>query len=139
MSEPSIDPGTTIIYPASGGVMDAFYRDKDWSKTKLGAREGWPQSLRTALGMVLASRFPSVIFWGRELSVLYNETYIPIFGKKHPEVLGKTGFEAWAEVWDVISPLLTAVTERGETTWSRAPQITSAGSVSAPRRSRKPA
>jgi hypothetical protein len=30
----------------------------DWSRTSLGPRERWPQSLRTALGMVLKSRYP---------------------------------------------------------------------------------
>lgn len=101
--------------------MHALMRVKDWSTTRLGPREGWPQSLQTALGIALSSRFPMIIFWGPELCVLYNEAYAPILADKHPAALGRTGLEAWGdhETWSVIGPLLDAVMQRGETTWSR--------------------
>jgi len=37
---------------------------------------------------------------------------------KHPEVLGKTGYEAWGEVWDVIYPMMQSVVSAGIATWS---------------------
>jgi signal transduction histidine kinase len=111
-------PAATIVYPASGGEMEALMRAKDWSQTRLGVRDKWPQSLKTALSIVLSSRFPMIVFWGPELCVLYNDAYIPIFANKHPDVLGKPGVEAWGEVWDVIGPMFDAVMRRGETTWS---------------------
>ncbi len=101
-----------------GGQMGALIRTHDFSESKLGPRELWPQSLRTALSICLSSRFPMIIFWGPHLCVLYNDAYIPIFAKKHPGILGKTGFEAWGEVWDVIDPMFKSVMERGEATWS---------------------
>lgn len=76
--------------------------EKDWSQTRLGPRENWPPSLLSALSICLSSRFPMLLWWGRDLSVLYHDAYIPIVGKKHPVVLGRTSTEAWSEVWDVI-------------------------------------
>jgi PAS domain S-box-containing protein len=103
---------------AGGGVMGELIRTKDWDESKLGPPSTWPQSLRTALSIALSSRFPMIIFWGDDLCVLYNDAYIPIFGAKHPETLGKTGFEAWGEVWEVIAPMFERV-RSGEATWSK--------------------
>jgi len=111
--------GTTVIYPASGGILAELIAKKDFSDTLLGPREAWPPILRTSLAMILASRFASIIFWGPDFSVLYNDTYVPIFARKHPHVLGRPGREAWSEVWDVIRPLLEGVLMRGETTYSK--------------------
>jgi hypothetical protein len=37
-----------------------------WSTTPLGSTTDWPQSLRTAVGICLASRHPMVIWWDPE-------------------------------------------------------------------------
>src|SRR5579859_6439082 len=43
---------------AGGGELGALMRALEWSATPIGHVEGWPQSLRTAVGICLASRFP---------------------------------------------------------------------------------
>lgn len=103
---------------SGGGVLGELVRNKDWSKTALGAIETWPQSLLTAVSMVLASRFPMIMFWGPELTLIYNDAYIPIFGMKHPNILGKTGGEAWSEIWHILQPMVQQVVETGNPTWS---------------------
>ncbi len=50
-----------------GGEMGRLTRDKDWSKTSLGAMQFWPQSLRTTLSIILNSKFPMFLWWGPEL------------------------------------------------------------------------
>ncbi len=40
-----------------------------------------------------------------------------MMGSKHPALLGASGEEAWAEIWDVISPMLERA-RRGNATWS---------------------
>lgn len=40
------------------GEMAGLVRAKDWSATPLGPIEHWPQSLRTTVGLCLASNFP---------------------------------------------------------------------------------
>ena len=101
-----------------GGTMGDLVRAKDWSETPLGPRSGWPQSLRSAISICLGSRFPIVIFWGAEFVVLYNDAYAQILGSKHPQALGRRCRDVWAEIWDVIEPMLQSVVATGEATWS---------------------
>jgi PAS domain S-box-containing protein len=105
---------------SGGGEMGALMRARDWSATPLGPVELWPQSLRTLVGTILASSIPMVIFWGRDYIQLYNDGYVPIFGHgKHPQALGASGRESWAEVWEYVGPRFdrvmdTAVTSSSE-------------------------
>ncbi|HVA90459.1 MAG TPA: PAS domain-containing protein, partial [Chloroflexota bacterium] len=102
-----------------GGEVGALVRALDWSTTPLGPSESWPQSLRTALSICLASRFPILIWWGPDLVMLYNDAYRPILGAtKHPRALGQRGRDCWPEIWDLIGPMLAGVLTTGEATWS---------------------
>ncbi len=111
-----------LAFLDGGGEMGQRIRDLDWSRTSLGAIEGWPQSLRTAVSICLRSRFPIILWWGRALTVIYNDAYSPILGAKHPGALGQPGLSrlAWGdpEVSAVISPMLRRVLEQGDATWS---------------------
>ena len=74
--------------------MGAWMRSFDWSRTPLDPAERWPQSLRTAVSICLRSRFPILVWWGRDLVMLYNDAYRPILGQsKHPKALGRLGIE----------------------------------------------
>ncbi len=101
-----------------GGTMGDLVRAKDWSETPLGPLSGWPQSLRSAISICLGSRFPIVIYWGAEFVVLYNDAYAEILGSKHPQALGRRCRDVWAEIWDVIEPMLQSVVATSEATWS---------------------
>lgn len=91
----------------------------DWTTTPLGPREHWPQSLRTAVSIMLTSRYPMWMGWGPELTFLYNDAYAEMtLGKKHPWALGKPAQIVWAEIWPDIGPLIDHVLETGEATWS---------------------
>ena len=104
---------------ASGGEMGALLRGYDWNSHPLGPGSSWPQSLCTAVSICLESRFPILIWWGRELFMLYNDAYRSILGKtKHPGAMGQAGAACWHEIWDVIGPMLHGVLENGEATWS---------------------
>ncbi len=73
--------------------MARLVGEMDWSRTPLGAMEGWPQSLRIAVGICLSSRFPMFVWWGPDLVNIYNDAYVPILGKRHPEALGRPARE----------------------------------------------
>src|SRR5690348_15878377 len=106
------------IFPGDS-EMAQLMRATDWAATPLGSVESWPQSLRTAVSICLASRFPILIWWGPELVMLYNDAYRPVLGvTKHPRAMGQRGRECWPEIWDVIGPMLDGVMSRGEATWS---------------------
>src|SRR5215475_12567902 len=105
-----------------GGEMGKLIREMDWSRTPLGPIETWPQSLRSTVSMLLPSKAQIVLFWGPEFNVLYNDTYRPVFGAKHPAVLGLPGREAWREIWDTqvgLHALLDGVVRNGEAFWAR--------------------
>jgi PAS domain S-box-containing protein len=99
---------------AGGGEMGRLIRAFDWSKTPLGPVAGWPQSLRSALGICLDSNFPIALYWGSELVLLYNDSWSPIPGEKHPWSLGRPAREAWADIWHLIAPLFERVMTTGE-------------------------
>lgn len=60
-------------------------RALDWSATPLGPPERWPQSLKTAVRIMLTSRQAMFVWWGEELINLYNDAYKAIVGGKHPD------------------------------------------------------
>jgi hypothetical protein len=58
--------------------MGARIRASDWSQTPIGPIDSWPQSLKTAVSICLGSRYPIVIWWGREtFTQLYNDASSP--------------------------------------------------------------
>ncbi|MFL5618484.1 MAG: ATP-binding protein [Gemmatimonadaceae bacterium] len=101
------------------GEMRALCRAFDWSSTPLGPSTTWPQSLRTTTGILLASRNPMFLWWGRELIQIYNDAYRPSFGAegRHPRALGMPGRECWTDIWEVIGPQIEQVMTTGEATW----------------------
>ncbi|WP_437661409.1 ATP-binding protein [Sorangium sp. So ce1182] len=110
----SLDPAGAAL--SGGGEMGALIRSIDWSKTPLGPVEAWPQSLRTALSILLSSEHPMFLWWGRELIQFYNDGYRPILGsRKHPAAMGQAGRACWKEIWDVIEPMIETVFSGGAT------------------------
>ena len=86
--------------------MGSRIRSFDWGATPLGLPEHWPQSLKTAVRIMLTSRQPIWIGWGKELTYLYNDPYKSIIGGKHLDALGQPTKVVWREIWDAIGPML---------------------------------
>ncbi len=102
---------------AGGGEMGALMRSLDWSRTAVGPVEAWPQSLRTALSILLETGFPMYIAWGAGLTQFYNDGYRPILGStKHPAAMGAGTRVTFAEIWDIIGPMFQGVMEGRATT-----------------------
>ena len=103
---------------AGGGEMGQLIRGYEWSQTSLGPIEAWPQSLRSAVSILLPSKAQIVMFWGADLITLYNDAYRPVLGNKHPHALGLPVREVWSEVWDTtLKSLFEGVLETGEAFW----------------------
>jgi len=89
-----------------------------WLNTALGPASEWPQSLRTAVRIMLTSRFAMWMGWGRDLTFFYNDAYrVMTLGSKHPWALGRPTREVWAEIWDQLEPRILQVTAEGKATW----------------------
>lgn len=99
-------PETT--WPA-GADMANRIRRFDWAGTPLGPQEVWPQSLRTAVDILLGSGHAMQLAWGPARTVIYNDAYVPMLGGHHPRALGIPFPEAWPEIWDEIAPLVDRV------------------------------
>ncbi len=100
-----------------GGEMGALMRSIDWSRTAVGAVPTWPQSLRTALSILLETGFPMYIAWGPEFIQFYNDGYRPILGStKHPAAMGLSTRVTFAEIWNIIGPMFHGVMEGTATT-----------------------
>jgi len=98
--------------------MGERIRAFDWSETPLGPVETWSPALRTMLRILLANRFPHILWWGPHYIQFYNDPYRSIPGAKHPhQALGRPASECWAEIWHVIGPLIDHPFHGGPATW----------------------
>ena len=103
---------------AGGGEMGALTRAHDWSACPIGTPDTWPQSLRTAVRILLNTNHPMFIWWGPELIQFYNDAYRQTMGpERHPSALGQRGRDCWAEIWPIIGPQIEQVVSGGGATW----------------------
>lgn len=100
------------------GEMSEIVRAYPWCDTTIGTPDKWPQSLRTALGIVLRSAFPMFIFWGDDFICFYNDAYRPSLGLngKHPAI-GKNGKDVWPDIWHFIGPIIDQVRSTAKAVW----------------------
>ena len=103
-----------LPFLAGDSEMARRIRAFDWSGHPFGPPSGWPQSLRSALSICLHSAFPTAIYWGPELRLLYNDAWAPIPGPRHPGALGRPAAEVWSDIWHVIEPQFAALLASGE-------------------------
>jgi PAS domain S-box-containing protein len=93
----------------------------DWAATPLGPPGSWPQSLQTAVDILLSSRFSMWMAWGPHLTFFCNAAYRrDTLGRKYPWALGRPASEVWAEIWDDIGPRIGTVLTTGKATWDEA-------------------
>ena len=107
-------PDDMTAFLAGGGDMGERIRAFDWAVTPLGPPEVWPEVLRSALRICLSSAFPTAIYWGPDLYLMYNNGWAPIPADRHPACLGQPGRKVWADIWDIIGPQFARVLETGE-------------------------
>ena len=99
-----------LSFVAGATEMAGRIRAFPWGKTPLGELAGWPQSLRTLVALMLASRQPMFMAWGAERTWLYNDAFIPILGRKHPHALGRPALaDVWSEAREVLTPMFERV------------------------------
>ena len=118
--EPTSSSNANVDFLLGGGEMGARMRSHDWSKTSLGPAQGWPQSLKTAVRIMLTSRQAMFVWWGDELINLYNDAYKAIVGGKHPEALGQPASYVWREIWDQVGPRAKSAMLENEGTYDEA-------------------
>ena len=111
--------GTGAVAAAASdrSEMAAMIQSHDWAKTPIGPPEGWSPTLRITINLLLANRFPLLLWWGPEYVSIYNDAYRPILGAKHPSAIGLPCKECWSEIWHVLKPLIDSPFSGGPSTW----------------------
>lgn len=89
-------------------------RAYDWGATTLGPLQSWSRELVAVVNLILCSPTPARLLWGRDLILLYNDSYRAIPGKHHPDALGKPAREVFKAAWTVVGPVLETAFATGE-------------------------
>lgn len=90
VEEKNQSAASQFMFLAGGSEMAERIRAYDWQRSPLGPIEGWPQSLRTAISLILNTQHPMWVGWGPEITLFYNDAYISVLSlAKHPQALGK--------------------------------------------------
>jgi two-component sensor histidine kinase len=113
LREQDFTPGP-LPFLSGRSEMGRLIAATDWSRHPFGPISAWPQSLQSALSICLQSKFPTAIYWGPELRLLYNDAWAPIPGPRHPAALGARAQDVWADIWDEIEPQFREVIATGE-------------------------
>lgn len=79
------------------------------SASPLPAPALWPQSLRTAVDMVIHSPMPMLLLWGPQLCQLYNDSFALLAGSKHPGAFGQPVDLIWPELRPFTDSIYQAV------------------------------
>ncbi len=85
MAQLSPNDSTPVLF-SDGGEMGQRVRAFDWASTPLGPIRSWPQALITATAICLGARQPTILWWGDDLTLIYNDACIPLLD--HPAALG---------------------------------------------------
>lgn len=93
-------------FMAETGTLGTLLRATDWCALGLGAPAEWPQSLQTALSIVLRSAQPKLLLWGPQRRAFYNEAYIPLLGPKYAGTIALPYEELRPDLWPIIKQLI---------------------------------
>lgn len=96
------------------GEMAALMRTLDWAGTPLGAVEGWPLSLCTAVRILLGAHQGMWLVWGPQQVFLYNDAWRTMtVAERHPAALGHPAAEVWPDVWPAVQERIAPVLATG--------------------------
>ncbi len=73
---------------AGPGEIRGLCRQLDWSTTSLGRVESWSAPLRSTIQYCLDSPLPTLIMWGPDVVIVYNDSFAAQLADQHPRALG---------------------------------------------------
>ena len=90
--------------PGTDGGVQQWPLDVERCAAALGEPQQSHQALLTLLGLMRRSGLPTLLAWGPELRLLYNEPFAPVLGTRHPDAFGERMQEVWADAWTAMAP-----------------------------------
>ncbi|KAB8297813.1 hypothetical protein EYC80_001611 [Monilinia laxa] len=118
MSEIATTPCPDVTAESPIGYLSdhmKLIRNFDWSSTPLGPISSWSPEFRQIVNLVMANPHPVALFWGEELTVLYNEKYSETVAfQKHPQLMGTGARGPFSEVWEEIGEVFNLCRRTGQ-------------------------
>jgi len=74
-----------MLHPGRSAHSSSSY---DWSASRLGDPQQWPQALRLAADVMFNTPLPLLLVWGRDMTVLFNDAYAALAGPAYGRVPG---------------------------------------------------
>ena len=108
VTTPELPPGREV----SAHVQ--LIRSYDWASSELGPMESWSVQLRRLVNMCITDPRPAAVWWHKSRTIIYNEGYASILGKRHPSVLGQSFEKAWPELIGSFDQHFDRCEETGE-------------------------
>jgi|TARA_R110002003_G_scaffold117_4_gene10383 hypothetical protein len=104
----SAEPPTRFV-----GEHIEHLRGVDWAQTPLGPMNAWSPELRNAVNMCLNDVHPCMLFWGDDVTMIYNEAYVQLIGVMHPQAMGKSARKVASDYWPTFQPLIDYINATG--------------------------
>jgi PAS domain S-box-containing protein len=114
MNDPVITPRMNTLITGNT-EMAGRIRAHNWSKTPLGPIERWTETLLATVNLMLHSPSPTILCWGKNMVLLYNDAAISTLTVKHPKALGAGYRDVFLEAWDLVRADLEGCFYQGQT------------------------
>lgn len=98
---------------AGGGQLASLIAEYDWSATELGPLTQWPAFIKSATALILRSKIPLFMLWGRSGRIIYNEAFLPFTDARHPYLFGSKVCEGWPEQAEINEHVLNVALAGG--------------------------
>ncbi|MBA2664305.1 MAG: PAS domain-containing protein [Bradymonadaceae bacterium] len=86
----------------------------DWATRRLGPIELWPDMLVLSVNLCLGAPFPSLVFWGEEHHVFYNDAYDLFMGNYEAhQVMGRPAEVCLPDLWEWVGARVREVKHTG--------------------------
>lgn len=102
---------STRLMPGTAPAADA---PVDWADTPLGPRSLWPERLRFAADLCLASALPATLYWGPDRLLIQNEAWRRVLGADRQ---GEPADASAGALWTVVAPVVAEVERTGAGTF----------------------
>ncbi len=102
-----MDVADSALTPA-GSRIDGLIAGFNWASTSMGPIQNWPAYVKSNVRLILDAGLPMATLWGRDGVLIYNDAFAAFAGSRHPALLGAAVPQAWPEISDLNTRIMTA-------------------------------
>ncbi len=114
---------TDACSAGNSGSVETLLASHDWHGAPCGTPGAWEPALQHAVRQMLDSAVPTFIVWDSAETFLYNDAYVPILGRRHPEALGRPFAAVWPEAYAAVAPAVKEAMAGRAATFAHAPFV----------------